>query len=63
MGVPVTDKLGSVYRGADMECILNVIARRAAAKLPTTSLPDTCSRVGRRPTTSSQGVSRQAFTC
>jgi hypothetical protein len=45
MGAPVTAVLGTVFRGADLEAQLNVLARRAGEGLPTTSLADTHSKV------------------
>lgn len=45
MGAPVTTVLGTVFRGADLESQLNVLARRAGVALPTTSLADTTKRV------------------
>ena len=45
MGVPVTDTLSNVFRGADLEVQLNVIARQAAANLPATSLSETRQKV------------------
>jgi hypothetical protein len=41
MGAPATSVLGTVFRGADLEAQLNVLARRAGGRLPTTSLADT----------------------
>jgi hypothetical protein len=45
VGAPVTSVLGTVFRGADLEAQLNVLARRAGEALPTTSLADTHKKV------------------
>jgi hypothetical protein len=45
MGAPATSVLGTVFRGADLEAQLNVLARRAGEALPTTSLADTHKKV------------------
>lgn len=45
MGMPVTDTMSNVFRGADLEVQLNMLARQAAARLPATSLPDTRRKV------------------
>lgn len=45
LGIPVSNVVGMVYSGADLETVLNVTAREAAAKLPVTSLPDTRARI------------------
>lgn len=47
MGVPVTSILGTVFRGADLETQINVLARRAAGGLPSHSLTDTNKKVRR----------------
>jgi protein transport protein SEC24 len=38
MGIPTTGVLGTTFRGADLESQFNLVARRAAAALPTSSL-------------------------
>lgn len=45
MGAPVTTVLGTVFRGADLESQLNLLARRAGEALPATSLADTTKKV------------------